>query len=758
MRNKSLLKRFLSLTLSFIFVVLIFGFRSSDTAVFAETQVPQIKMYAKCEPIEINTNKKNLYSDGIGYEKLTALYDLNTATVFEKDHATAVILDLEKAHMLGGVRVTAAKCSKAADKSRCNGTTFYVSNDKKVFHKAAELSGVNAADDNAETKELMFGGAGEYRYVKVLIPPKARISQIELLEYPEWKFKKSSGGKYDMQLKLYAYDVQKSMNARVVAAVYNSAGILKNFSSMEHGFEKGIQQDVEIQLSGLKRDLGDTYRIMIWDENGGRVLKDTLVYRDNGASAVFSIADVFADNMVIQADKPLKIWGKAPTKSEIEINLENIRGGVVNQTVKVNEGSDWEAELGSFSAGGNYRLTVSCGREVKVYSNITFGDVWLLAGQSNMEYYMYCGKDTTNYLKSKIGKAESDNQNIRFLNLLNRDIEGAGAPMENIPTADSGNWTVMTNDSAGYCSAIGYYFAKKINRNYDIPVGLICAAVGDTEIARWLPHGSYGNFESNDGGLFYNRISPISKMQIRGILMYQGEADEYRTHLTTVEYRDAMSGLVDLYRETWGEELPFYWAQLTRYNKDESNVRDGQRLARYHVKNQSNTGVISLIDVYGEYNSKIGSCRDDIHPHQKEVAAERFFLFAARDVYGAKDIAVSGPEYKEMRIIDNKIELTFDCTGSLAIMPQEKYLDLSAKKTIKKNKIDVSVPCEFEVAGQDGMYKRADAKIQGNKIILQSKEVKNPISARYAWGGYPEAPNLTDATGLPALSFCTENN
>lgn len=765
MTGKGFFKRFFSVVLSLIFMLLsvsescfalnITDIFKKDSAV-TETLPPAMKMYAKCTAIPIAADSKTLSASGVSYDRLKTLYDGNTAAAFESVGTTEAVLDLGKAHMLGGVKIYIPEYKDTAKKSRCIGTSFYVSADKKEFFKAAELSEADFSDGTAEVKEIMFGGAGEYRYVKAVIPSGARIAQLEWLEYPEWVYAKSANGKYDMQLKLYAYDIQKKVNARIVAAVYNPDGILKCFSVTKESFEPGSEKEIELNITELNRENGDSCRVMVWDEDGSSSLSGTLVYRDSGA-ADFSVPYVFADNMVLQSDKPLLVWGKAPSGVSVNVMLENLRGGVAEKTVKAGKDSSWEADLGSFSAGGEYRLSISCGGRKKIYNNITFGDIWLCIGQSNIEYYMYCGKDTSKYLKSRKGGLEADNRDIRFLNLLNKGIEGAGAPLENIPvSAGTGEWSVMDADSAGYCSAIGYYFAQKVNDAEKIPVGLVCAAVGDTEIARWLPSGSYGSFKSDDGGLFYNRISPLSKLQIRGILMYQGEADEYRTHLSTIQYRDAMSGMVDLCRGIWGEDLPFYWAQLARYNKDESDVREGQRLAQYHVKNSKNIGVISLLDIYGEYKEGTGSCRTDIHPHQKETAAERFFRYARRDVYGFDDNPVSGPIFKEAKTVGDTLELTFDTTGDLKVMPVEQYADLTAKRYIKKNNIDTDVPQEFEIAAADGEYKKASASINGNKVILKSSEVKKPVSARYAWGAYPEVPNLTDDSGLPALTFTTE--
>ena len=118
---------------------------------------------------------------------------------------------------------------------------------------------------------------------------------------------------------------------------------------------------------------------------------------------------------------------------------------------------------------------------------------------------------------------------------------------------------------------------------------------------------------------------------------------------------------------------------------------------------------------------------------------------------------MTGPVFKSVEKQGNKLVLTFECKGELTVMPKERYADKITDEKIKKEKIDTSKPMEFEVAGSDGKYVKADAEIEGSTVILTSDSVKNPVYARYAWGAYPEMPNLTDETGLPTATFTTED-
>ncbi|MBE5040919.1 sialate O-acetylesterase [Ructibacterium gallinarum] len=730
------------------------GEQSRETAI-----EPDLKMYARCEAIMLQVNEKNLQCPRNTFEIWKNIYDGQENTFAGDENGTQKItLDLGTEKMLAGVRFLPS-AEEDADPNRCIGMRFLVSKDNKTFLEAAVAEPKDSGDLTAGWHELMFGGAGEYRYVRLEIPAGAKLAEVEWLEYPEWNYTQSSEkGKSDLHLRLYAYDAQKEMDARLVTAVYNYSGIMKNCYLSDQKFVPDTQTEIDLYIPGLVHELGDSYRITVWEEDGSPALAQPLQYRYSGATSDFSVSNLFSDNMMLQADKPLTVWGKAPAMSTVEVTLENVMGGKVAVQTQTGNGSDWEVELGSFSPGGQYTLTIRCGTQFKKFENIIFGDVWLCVGQSNMDYYMLGGEDTAAYLDSEQGKREVENSNIRLLNLWDKGIGGAGAPVNSLPIEnDTPAWSEMNRDAANYCSAVGYYFAQGIEREYNIPVGILSAAVGDTEINRWIPFGeTFGSFTSTDGGLYFNRVAPFSKLQIRGILMYQGEADQYRTHLTTEQYRDAMAGLVDYYRQIWGEDLPFYWAQLTRYKKDESMIREGQRLALAEIKEPKNAGIISLMDLYGEYEGGTGSCREDIHPHQKKEVAERFLRYAKRDVYGEPNIAVSGPVYESIKIIGDTAELTFTCTGNLTVLPKERYADKTTEKLIAQNGLDTSVPQEFEIAGRDGVFVRASAVIQGNKVLVHSDQVPEPVAVRYAWGAYPEMPNLTDSSGLPALAFCTQ--
>lgn len=730
-----------------------YGFFDKTEVIVVPAQ-PTLSVQTAVGKIPVELNGRNLRGRG---ENLHHLYDGDETTAFESAETMTVTLDLGARHRLAGVRFLPGVDGES-HANLCLGTRFLVSNVNGGFRPVAMAEAKDGKDYTGEWKEILFDTAGEYRYLQVELPAGGAFREIEWLEYGAWHYQpgKTRGTK-DFSLGLYVGQVKKDAEAVILTGVYNPNGVLTRLVKTEEKFNKETDAALELQVPGVSGKKNEKYKIILWDKAGSLLMQSPLQYRDNDCAPDLTLPNVFSDDMLLQAEKPLTIWGRAPSGQKVTVTLTDAEGNAVSKQTMTKNDFTWETELGSFPKGGEYLLSVECGHQRKEYKNITFGDVWLCVGQSNMDYFMLIGKDTEEYLFSEQGKKEARNSNIRLVNLWEKGIGGAGGVVENLPLVHGEKaWNVMDEYVAAYCSAVGYFFAQGVEQEYDIPVGILSAAVGDTEINRWLPRGkTFGSFTSTDGGLYNNRVEPFRKLHIRGILMYQGEADQYRTNLTTKEYRDAMAGLVDLYRSIWGEDLPFYWTQLTRYKKDESAVREGQRLALQSIRNQANAGIISLIDIYGEYEMVAGNCREDIHPHQKREVAERFLRYAKRDVYGA-DIPVSGPVYQSAQVIENRMELTFKTTGNLKVLPMEQYADKLGQEKIKESGKDVSVPQEFELAGEDGKYHPAEATIRGNKIILVSDKVKLPVSARYAWGAYPEMPNLTDETGLPALSFSTE--
>ncbi|MDR0541633.1 MAG: sialate O-acetylesterase [Dysgonamonadaceae bacterium] len=245
----------------------------------------------------------------------------------------------------------------------------------------------------------------------------------------------------------------------------------------------------------------------------------------------------------------------------------------------------------------------------------------------------------------------------------------------------------------------------------------------------FMPAASGGGiaFQYKPAGLYNAMIAPLKNFSFKGVIWYQGESNAGRA----AEYYDLMSALIGDWRKLWGNKLPFFSVQLAGFmepallqpNSGWAELRDVQRKLSQTIPN---TGMAVAIDV-GEWN--------DIHPLNKKDVGKRLALQARKLVYGEK-IVCDGPVYQSQVIDGNKIVLSFK-EGTDDLLP-------------------VNEPTGFAVAGSDGVYRLAKAKIDGKKVIVWSDEITQPVNVRYAWANNPEGANLRNTAGLPASPFQTE--
>ena len=239
------------------------------------------------------------------------------------------------------------------------------------------------------------------------------------------------------------------------------------------------------------------------------------------------------------------------------------------------------------------------------------------------------------------------------------------------------------------------------------------------------------NLNKAGSGLYSGMIYPISNYQVKGTIWYQGESNTGRPQI----YASLLEALIKDWRELWNmPDMPFLLVQLPNFmEKNDSPSDTGwARIREAQLKTALNVPYTSLAVTYdvGEWN--------DIHPLNKKVVAQRLFLGARKLVYGEK-ITGSGPLYKEMKVEGDKIILTFTEIGRGLICKEGKTLR------------------HFAIAGEDQKFVWADAVIRGNKVIVSSKIVKNPVAVRYAWSNNPEDANLCNKEGLLASPFRTDN-
>lgn len=448
--------------------------------------------------------------------------------------------------------------------------------------------------------------------------------------------------------------------------------------------------------------------------------------------ALPKLSPLFSDHMVIQQQTSAPIWGTASPKKTVVItpswNNEKI-------TVKADTKGEWKAVLKTPQAGGPYNITISDGKSI-VLKDILIGEVWLCSGQSNMEFPV---KGWSQVLNADQEVAEANHKNIRLLQIHKVTAE---EPSHQV-VANSSTWQECSSQSVPEFSAVAYFFARELNQKTGIPVGVIDATWGGSNIESWISKNTlqyapqfadsiarkdYHPWRNSPTALWNGMIQPLVPMALKGFCWYQGEQNELRGY----EYRDLFPLLINDWRKQWGkEDLPFYFVQLANFHarKEEptealwAEMREAQEMA-LHVKN---TGMVITADI-GE--------GDNVHYPNKQEVGRRLALIALSQCYHAKDAIYMGPRYLDYTIDGNKIVLKMQATGGLQV---------------KGDKLK-----NFTIAGADHKFHQAEAKIEGNNIVVWSKEVPFPLAVRYAWQDNPDI-ELFNKFGLPACTFRTDD-
>jgi sialate O-acetylesterase len=467
--------------------------------------------------------------------------------------------------------------------------------------------------------------------------------------------------------------------------------------------------------------------------------------------------------MILQQDSKVALWGWAQPGEKITIanNWNN-----KSASVTADASGKWLTYVNTVKAGGPYQLTFKASNTIEV-KNILLGEVWLASGQSNMEFFI--GKTPNPSYTGVINHDEvmkdAEHPDIRTIDVPNKVADEA-------QTDFKGEWKLCSAKTIDTFSAVAYFFAREINKATGFPVGIINSTWGGTPAESWTkkevlqsdtnftpilaryqkaldvfpeenekyrttlakwredtsktkgpaPRGPMGpNHNQSPYKLYNGMIAPIEPFTIKGVIWYQGESNADRAF----QYRKLFRAMIDNWRSDWSDpKLPFYFVQISPHRSQNPEIRDAQV---YVYRNTPYTGIAVTIDNGDSL---------DIHPRNKELVGKRLSLWALKNEYGKKNIVISGPLYKSMKIEGDKIRINFDFANGLI-----------AKDGGLK---------EFTIAGDDQNFIPAIAKIEGNAVVVWSDAVKNPRAVRFAWKNVPH-PNLYNGAGLPASPFRTDN-
>jgi sialate O-acetylesterase len=438
---------------------------------------------------------------------------------------------------------------------------------------------------------------------------------------------------------------------------------------------------------------------------------------------------LFGDNMVLQRDCEIPVWGTAAAGEKVVVAM----AGQTNTTTADAQGK-WSLRLEKLPQGGPYDMIVEGNNRVEI-RNVMLGEVWLCSGQSNMAMTVARSRDAAQEI------AAADFPEIRMFRVPR---VSSPEPRDDV----QGNWLVCDPKTVGGFSATAFFFGRKLHKDLNVPVGLINSSVGGTPIDFWTSAAAqetmFADSEvkkadssmtapvANAGNLYNGMIAPLAPYAIRGAIWYQGERNSKQGD--PYLYRFQLPALVANWRRDWKQgDFPFYWVQLPNFTapQKEPSETNGWVLVREGMLEAlatPNTGMAVTIDV-GEER--------DIHPKNKQDVGLRLALWALARTYGQK-VVYSGPLFKTCEIQEEKVLLTFDVAGSALATRDNEALH------------------GFAIAGEDRKFVWAEARITGDGIEVSSPEVPRPVAVRYAWASNPVG-NLVNREGLPASPFRTDD-
>lgn len=537
------------------------------------------------------------------------------------------------------------------------------------------------------------------------------------------------------------------------------------FESGTRDWHRDIQQAIEtisrvanVQLIDLHQALY-AYPLFFPDglhpnPEGAGILAHTVYSAITGDFGGLHLPQTFTDYMVLQRNRPLTIEGTANAGEKVTVCIDGQQ-----HTATTGYNGKWSVTLHPIKAGNNYELTVSTHKQKQTFHHVAAGEVWLCSGQSNMEFQL------SQAITADKDIPIADNTDIRLYHLKGKWATDNRA--WEVSALDSVNhllyyqptqWKPCTPQQVAGFSAVAYYFGKMIQDSLNVPVGLICNAVGGSPTEAWIDRSTLEfqfpailrDWTQNDFiqdwvreraltnlqkktdklqrhpyepcYLYETGIQTLEQYPIKGVIWYQGESNAHNMEA----HEKLFSLLVQSWRRNWqSPELPFYFVQLSSLNRPSWPwFRDSQRQLMQQIPH---TGMAVSSDKGDSL---------DVHPRDKRPIGERLARWALHKEYGFSNLLPSGPLFKSAQVEGKQVVVDF---------LYGKGLQPSNGKEI----------IGFDIAETDGLYYPAKATIQGERIILHSSQVKTPHFIRYGWQPFTRA-NLMNAEGLPASTFREE--
>jgi hypothetical protein len=486
-----------------------------------------------------------------------------------------------------------------------------------------------------------------------------------------------------------------------------------------------------------------------------------------GAENLFAqtkLPSILSDNMCLQQSSDVKIWGWDNPGQSVTVKPSWTKA-VKTET---NEDGKWLVTIATPKAGNTGNIKVS-GSSQQTINNILFGEVWLCSGQSNMELTLGFNGGRRKPIVGFWEEAQAANHpKIRLFQMPK--------VYSVTPAEDSeGKWVECSPETALDFSALGFFYGKALYNKLNVPVGLIQSAWGGTPVEPWTPAEKYTEktlklidkleksykadstyyFQSaknyNEGiiseypkypeslshhrrkwvhqaALYNGMISPLTNYRIKGAIWYQGEANVPNWK----DYKTLFPNMITSWREKWDiGDFPFYFVEIAPNNYTDKFGQPQIVEAQCEALKLPNTGIAATQDIGVFY---------DIHPPQKKEVGRRLSLIALNKTYGQTEVVYSGPVLSSYKTEEANLVLQFETPGAELLSSNDPIGGIYA----------------FYIAGENKVFYKANVKQEGNKILLKSPKVKNPVAARYNWANNANAI-LFNSQGLPALPFRTDD-
>jgi sialate O-acetylesterase len=457
------------------------------------------------------------------------------------------------------------------------------------------------------------------------------------------------------------------------------------------------------------------------------------------ARADVKLPKIFSNHMVLQQRTQAPVWGWGEPGEKVKVSL-----GSQSVETETDPSGKWMVKLETPAASDEVWTLKVQGKNEIVLENVLMGEVWVCSGQSNMQWSVAASADK---------EVEIKNANyplIRLFTVPSAKEMPAAEPRSDFPIHLE--WKECNPQNVTGFSAVAYYFGRKLHQELNVPIGLINTSWGGTICEAWTSRAAleadpewfgpilerHPQFQAGvpnqPAVLFNGMIQPLIPFAIRGAIWYQGESNKSRAD----QYARLFPAMIQDWRAQWGQgDFPFLFVQLApyAYAKDaDMKPRDTGELpelweAQVQALRLPKTGMAVTTDITELLN---------IHPKNKQDVGLRLALWALGTTYGRSDLVYSGPLYDSMEPAGAGIRIKFRHTGG----------GLQAR--------DDQPLSHFQIAGEDGKFVAAEAKIVGETVEVSSPDVPHPAAVRFGWSDLA-TPNLINKAGLPASPFRTDD-